>query len=66
MNSQKRLTEKIELEFEKQFSRTNMALNVCHACLARIGNREIRISTRRDEKANFEVGIALARSPSLP
>ena len=64
--TKKRLSEKIELEFEKQLSRANLALKVCHHCLERIGNRELRISTRQRDKANLEVGIALARRANLP
>ncbi len=64
--TKRRLSEKIELEFEKQLSRANLALKVCHRCLVRIGNRELSISTHWRDEENLEVGIVLARRANLP
>jgi len=57
--TKKRLSEKIEHEFEKQLSQVNLALKVCRHSLVRIGNRELQISTRCINKATLEFGIAL-------
>ena len=57
--TKKHLSEKIEREFDQQLFRANLALEICRQSLAKIGNRELQISTRRIDKENIEVGIAL-------
>ena len=60
--TKKRLSEKIECEFEQQLSKVNLALKVCRQSLVKIGNRELQISTRQINEETLEFGIKLVTS----